>query len=147
LGDRQFSIDLNADGTAESAHFVAAGSGFLVFDRNADGRINDGREMFGPSSGDGFEELSRLDDDGNGWIDESDQSYARLRVWTKSAAGADQLLTLAETGVGAISLGRIATPFDLKDADNASRGEIRSSGIYLREDGSAGTIQQIDLAV
>ena len=50
-------------------------------------------------------------------------------------------------GLGAISLARVATPFELKDSRNHQQGEIRATGIYLREDGAAGTIQQIDLTV
>jgi hypothetical protein len=40
---------------------------------------------------------------------------------------------------------RIETPFDLKTNANALLGRIGSSGIFLQEDGAAGTIQQIDL--
>ena len=55
--------------------------------------------------------------------------------------------SLAAAGVGAISLAQVATPFELRDGENRSRGEVRSSGVYLRENGSAGTIQQIDLSI
>lgn len=147
LSDQKFSIDLDADGSSEEAHFVAAGSGFLVFDRNGDGRINSGREMFGATTGDGFAELAALDGDGNGWLDENDAGFAKLRVWTKAADGSDQLATLKDRGVGTLSLARIATPFDLKDNRNQSLGLIRSSGVYLSESGNAGSIQQIDLSV
>ena len=68
-------------------------------------------------------------------------------MWTKDSTGKDQLSTLKEANVGAISLARVATPFELKDSQNDQQGEIRATGIYLREDGAAGTIQQIDLTV
>ena len=98
-------------------------------------------------SGDGFAELATLDSDNNGWIDENDAAYEKLSVWTKDSTGKDQLSTLKEANVGAISLARVATPFELKDSQNDQQGEIRATGIYLREDGAAGTIQQIDLTV
>lgn len=147
LVDQRFSFDLNADGKEEQIAHLASGSAYLVFDRNSDGRINDGKEMFGPTSGDGFSELAALDDDGNGWIDENDRAFSELRLWQPDANGEGQLRTLQESGVGAISLARISTPFDLKGNDNQLLGQIRSSGIFLQESGMAGTIQQIDLTV
>ena len=50
-------------------------------------------------------------------------------------------------GVGAISLNTTASPFELRNSANQSLGSVRSTGLYLMEDGSAGTIQQIDLTV
>lgn len=147
LTSQRFKFDLNADGQAEEINFVTGGSGFLVLDRNGDGKANNGSELFGARSGDGFAELSALDSDHNGWIDESDAAYEQLRVWTKDAAGQDKLTTLREANVGALALARVATPFDLKDSNNALTGQIRSSGIFLQEDGKAGTMQQIDLTV
>ena len=147
LSSQTFKLDLDADGQQDEARFVAEGSGFLVFDRNANGRIDAANELFGPQTGDGFGELAQLDSDRNGWIDEADASYSKLQVWTKDAAGADRLQNLQQANVGAISLARLATPFSIKDGSNALLGEVRSSGVYLSEDGQARTIQQIDLAV
>lgn len=147
LLDQRFSFDLDADGTAENINRLTAGSGFLVFDRNGDGQANDGSELFGTKSGDGFADLAALDDDNNGWIDENDADYAALRVWTPEADGGGELRTLKDSNVGAIALARIATPFALRDSGNETLGKIRSSGIFLQESGGAGTIQQVDLSV
>jgi len=148
LTDRRFAFDLNADGTAsEQINFVTGGSGFLAFDRNADGAINNGSELFGTKTGDGFAELALLDSDNNGWIDENDAAYAQLSVWTRDEMGADTLRSLQEANVGAISLARVATPFDIRDGGNQTLGQIRSSGVFLKEDGQAGTMQQVDLTV
>lgn len=83
--------DLDADGMEDQISFVLPGSGFLALDLNGDGRINDGRELFGPETGDGFAELARYDEDGNQWIDENDPVFERLRIWTKDAEGRDVL--------------------------------------------------------
>ncbi len=147
LADQTFSIDLDGDGQRDTAHFVGPGSGFLVFDRNGDGRITQASELFGPRSGDGFAELARLDEDGNGWIDEADGTFGELQVWTRDASGADRLQTLQDLGVGALSVERTATPFELQDGAGTARGAIRSTGVYLTESGEAGTLQQIDLVV
>ncbi len=145
LTDQRFAFDLNADGNPEQINFLAPGSGFLVFDRNQDGAVNDGSELFGPTSNDGFQELAALDDDQNGWIDENDAAFGQLQVWTRDGTGDDRLQSLMAANVGAISLGHVATPFDIKNNDNRLLGKINSSGIFLQESGAAGTIQQIDL--
>ncbi|HSG23491.1 MAG TPA: VCBS repeat-containing protein [Azonexus sp.] len=145
LTDQRFAFDLNADGKTENINFVAPGSGFLAFDRNQDGKINNGSELFGPTTGDGFAELAKLDADKNGWIDENDAAFDKLEVWSRDSSGNEQRQSLAAAGVGAIALSRINTPFELKTDENETLGKIRTSGIFLHEDGEAGTIQQIDL--
>ena len=145
LTDQRFSFDLNADGQQEQINFVAPGSGFLVFDRNGDGKVNDGRELFGPTTGEGFQELATFDADGNNWIDENDAIFNQLKIWTRNAEGKDVLRTLREANVGAINLSHAATPFSIKNAANELQAQIRTSGTFLQEDGNAGTIQQIDL--
>jgi hypothetical protein len=147
LTDTAFSFDLEGDGQAEEVPLLAPGSGFLALDRNGDGRIADGTELFGPSSGDGFAELARLDSDGNQWIDENDPAYDQLRIWRPGANGAGAIATLRDQQVGAIYLGHADTPFALRTADNQPQGQITASGIYLNEDGTAGSIQQLDLSV
>nr|MBL8455935.1 hypothetical protein [Zoogloeaceae bacterium] len=147
LSDLRFAFDLDADGTLDQVPMLAGGTGFLAFDRNANGRIDDGKELFGPTTGAGFDELARLDSDGNGWIDEADPAFAQLRIWRPDANGEGTLQTLAEAGVGALYLGNAATPFDLRNGANETLGVMRSSSIYLRENGSVGTVSQIDLSV
>jgi hypothetical protein len=147
LTNAKVAFDLNADGTNENISFVADGSGFLALDRNGDGKINDGTELFGPQTGSGFAELAALDTDGNGWIDEADPAYSQLRVWSlDQSSGEAGLSTLAENGVGAIATSSVETPFALTNLDNALQGNIRATGIYLAESGQVGTIQHVDLA-
>jgi hypothetical protein len=147
LSGQRFCFDLNADGKSESIYGLGAGCAYLAIDRNADGRINDGSELFGPGSGDGFAELSKLDDDGNHWLDEGDAAYASMRVWGNDGLGTERLSSLREAGVGALYLGASETPFNLTDEDNQLLAHIRATGIYLNENGGAGTLQQIDLAL
>lgn len=143
LTDLRFDFDLDADGRLESLPVLARGSGYLCLDADGNGRIDDGRELFGALSGNGFADLKKLDADGNGWIDEADPVFAALGVWFPDG----ELKPLKETGVGALCLDSVRTPFALKDADNGTLGQIRRSGVYLAEDGGAGTLQQIDLGV
>ena len=146
LSDVRFAFDLDADGIKEQVP-LAGGRGMLAFDRNGNGRIDDGRELFGPTTGKGFEELAALDEDGNGWLDEADSAFAKLRLWRPDAEGAGTLLTMKDANAGAFYLGRVDTPFSLRNAANETLGEMRATSVYLREDGSAGTVSQVDLSV
>lgn len=147
LTNQRFSFDLNADEQADQINFATGGSGFLVFDKNADGTINDGSELFGAKTGNGLAELAAYDLDQNSWIDENDAIYQQLKVWSKDEAGNDQFYSLKEANVGAIYLKSISTPFDIKDAQNQLQAQIKSSGVYLYENGGIGTVQQVDLTV
>ena len=145
LTEERMAFDIDGDGEKDEIALLAPNSAYLALDRDGDGRINDGTELFGPESGDGFEELSRLDEDGNRWIDENDSSFDKLLLWSPAGEGADSLRTLTESNVGAIYLGRVNTQFSLKDSSNELQGEVRTSSVYLNEDGTPGTIQQLDL--
>ena len=146
--DQKFLFDLDSDGEEEEISFAGKGSGFLALDRNGDGRIGDGSELFGTKSGDGFKDLAAFDEDGNGWIDENDSIYSKLKVWTKDEDGNDYLINLKDADVGAIYLDNADTQFSLKDGNNRLNGEIKKTGIYLHEStGAAGTLNHIDLAV
>lgn len=143
----RFEFDLTLDGKPEELTFVGAGSGFLALDRNGDGIINDGSELFGPRTGNGFAELAALDADGNGWLDANDPLFHQLRIWMKDRHGNDYLYTLAEKGIGAILLDSTKTPFSLYDQTAAPQGQLRETSIYLSESGRAGTVQHLDYLV
>ena len=96
LTERNFQFDLDCDGEMNQISFVGSGSGFLCLDLNEDGRINDGSELFGPRTGNGFAELAAYDEDGNGWIDEADSIYERLRIWTRDAQARTSCLLWAQ---------------------------------------------------
>ncbi len=145
LTTTRFDFDIDSDGRQDQIAFVGPNSGFLALDRNNDGKVNDGRELFGAATGEGFAELAAYDQDGNQWIDENDAIYQNLRIWSKDGQGNDQLVGLGERGVGAIYLGHVTSPFSLKDSENVLVGQIRESGVFLNESGAVGTVQQIDL--
>lgn len=142
-----FAFDLDADGKAENIAQLNAGSAYLALDRNQDGQINDGLELFGTQNGDGFADLAQFDQDRNNWIDEGDAVFAQLKLWLKDASGQDQLVDLNRFGIGALYLGRAQADFSLNDAQNQPLGQIRAHGIYLNENGGGGTLQQVDLLV
>ncbi len=147
LTDQKYYFDLDHDGIDDQISFLTNGSGFLALDKNEDGVINDGRELFGPNSGNGFDDLKEYDVDHNGWIDESDPIFDKLRIWSKDHLGNDHLIAIGERGIGAIYLGSVSTEFDLLGRDYLSDGEVKESGIYLYESGVVGSIHHIDLSI
>lgn len=147
LTDNKISFDIDYDGKSDQISTLAQGSGFLSLDINNDGKINDGSELFGTRNNDGFADLAKYDQDNNGWIDENDDIFDKLRIWVKDEDDNDVLFALGEKGIGAIYLGNVNTDFALKNNQNVEQGEIRKTGIFLKEDGGVGTIQHLDLVV
>jgi len=147
LTGEKFQFDLTMDGNLDTLAVLAEGSGFLAIDRNGDGIINDGSELFGPSTGCGFSELRKYDTDGNGWIDANDEIFDKLVVWKRDKDGNDIVYTLKELGIGAIFLGDISTEFSFKDETNETLGVMRSTSFFLKSCGGAGTLSHIDLAM
>ncbi len=147
LTEKKYSFDLDADGKEDQISFAGKGSGFLALDKNGDGKINDGKELFGTQSGDGFKDLASYDDDGNGWIDENDDIFNKLRIWTKDEKGNDKLLALGEVGIGAIYLDNVKTSMDIVGGDGKKNGQVAATGLFLRENGLAGSIQHVDIAI
>jgi len=145
--EARFNFDLSGDGVQEKLPMLASGSTFLALDRNGNGQIDNGTELFGVQSGNGFAYLAQFDQDGNGVIDEGDSVFAELRLFRPGEA----LLTLGDKQIGAIFLNATATPFMHLAANQGTDGEspavLRQTGLYLTEDGKAGTVQQVDLRV
>ena len=119
------AFDLDADGTPERLAWTAprADDAWLALDRDGDGRIADGRELFGnhtpqgtPPQGkqpNGFSALAEYDEparggDGDGIIDSRDAVFASLRLWQDAdhdgVSEAGELRPLPALGVTAIGL-------------------------------------------
>lgn len=147
LSDQTFFFDIDADGELDEVSELSAGSGYLALDKNGDGQINDGTELFGTASGNGFADLAAYDEDHNGFIDEGDAIFQKLKIWALDENGNKQLYSLTEKGVGAICLQSAATDFDLTGENDQLNGRIRNTGIFLYENGAVGSIQHVDLAL
>jgi len=147
VSDQHFYFDLDCDGEEDNISLLTKACGFLALDKNEDGIINDGSELFGALTGDGFKELAVFDLDGNGWIDENDEVFNHLKIWKKNDDGTDELVGLGVAGIGAIYLGNVDTSLTLRGTEGSTLGAVRETGIYLNEDGTAGTIQHVDLAI
>ncbi len=115
------SFDIDADGVLDQIAWTRAGrlDGFLAFDRNGNGTIDDGSELFGDSTllpngsraRNGFEALFAFDSfDGNqnGFIDPGDPIFTELSVWVDmdhdGRVGTDELRSLRALKIAALSL-------------------------------------------
>ena len=135
-------FDLFADGRSVHTGWVSSSDGLLVLDRNQDGQITDGSELFGTSTRlgngataqDGYAALRELDSNADGVIDSRDARFADLRVWVDSnsdaTSQATELKTLSAAGVASISLQNTA---DLSK-DNGNLVALTST--YQTTDGS-----------
>lgn len=146
LNDTLFEFDLEGNGKTGQYASLSSGSGYLVFDRNGNGKVDDGTELFGPQSGSGFGELAHYDDDGNGWIDANDEIFQSLSVWVQTAEGGEELRSLEEVGVRALYVDSVEDRFTLTNGQGVPLGQIKAAGIYLTTDGEVRTLEELDLA-
>lgn len=145
LEETCFAFDIDCDGKNDQISQLSSGSGFLALDKNDNGTVDDGSELFGTESGNGFADLAEYDEDGNDWIDEGDDIFNSLRVWSTDGENS-QLVALGESGIGAIYLGSADSDFIYRNGTGESLGALRSTGMFLNEDGSVGNISQVDFA-
>jgi ALTTAQ repeat-containing protein len=111
------SFDLNATGSAAKHGWTSSGDGLLVMDRNHDGTINNGTELFGTGTvlangqraGDGYSALRELDSDHDGKITAADANFKELQVWVDGngdgITDGGELKTLASLGIIELDLG------------------------------------------
>ena len=83
-------FDHDGDGHKQGTGWLHGDDGWLVYDRNGDGQINNGRELFGDNTlkydgsgkcADAFEALAQEDTNGDGVVNHLDANWASLKVW------------------------------------------------------------------
>ena len=148
LSELKFEFDLDSDGNDDLIPMLKQGAGYLALDKNDNGLIDDGAELFGTDSGNGFKDLAKYDKDHNNWIDENDEVFHKLKIWQKDDTGGNKLVSLVDLNVGAIYLGDVQSGFKYQNGINNTEAIQKSNGIFLKEDGSgAGIVSSIDIVI
>ena len=138
-------FDLDNNGFAEKTSWVGAKEGLLAYDKNGDGIINGGNELFGDRTlmkdgktlaSSGFAALAEYDDNKDGKIDSNDAIYTLLRIWQDSdgdgIASAGELKQLVDLGIVSIGLSYNNTGV----TDGANNIQVRT-GTFTLADGSS----------
>jgi hypothetical protein len=154
FSNNKIEFDLDNNGILDNIASATGGTVFLAYDKNGNGLIDNGSELFGPSTGNGYTELSALDQDHNNWIDENDPVFKDLKLWQRNADGSDSIKSLKEMNVGALYTKGAETLFTLA-ANNQSTtmfdsqaiGVVRETGLFVKETGEIGIMQEIDLKI
>lgn len=141
--NRAVRFDLDADGKHEQISVPTGDDGLLALDRNGNGRIDDGRELFGDQHGaaNGFAELRKYDDNSDGRIDAEDAVFERLSLLRFDAQGRQSSQSLSQAGVSAIHLQARDVQIALGAYD-----EIAQLGHFDFADGRSGQAADLLLA-
>lgn len=145
LSDKTVSFDLDADGVLDDMPTLSAGAAFLAIDKNNNGEIDNGTELFGSQTGNGFFELAEYDSNQDGFINQHDDVFNQLLVWQPGHG--DKLTNLSDTDVDTLSLQAVTTEFQFTNSKNELLGQMRQSSVYAKEDGSVGSLHQVDLVI
>ncbi|NGZ06664.1 MAG: hypothetical protein G8237_09940, partial [Magnetococcales bacterium] len=138
-------FDHDGDGVKAGTGWIRPDDGWLVLDRNGNGTIDSGGELFGVNTlkvdgqlaRDGFDALRELDDNQDGRIDQQDGDFAALQIWRDlnqdGISQSAELTTLADHGIMAIGVSSIPVRIDL------GSGNIQTAaGTFTYADGRTG---------
>ncbi len=140
-------FDHDADGIKSATGWIKASDAFLVLDRNNNGTIDTGRELFGDATPlyagglatDGFAALAQEDTNHDGRVDAADARFNNLRLWTDlnqdGISQTGELSTLAQKSVAALMVAKTENAVVL-----ANGNQIADLGGFIRTDGSGGTL-------
>jgi hypothetical protein len=145
-----------ADGDSSPRDWITAETPWLVLDRDGDGRIDDGRELFGSmtrlpdghTAQNGFEALRVLDTNHDGRITPADAAWSRLRLWSDAnqdrRSQASELRSLASFGIDALELDFTVVP----RCDDRGNCEMERAAFWYRDHGvrRRGRIVDVHLA-
>ncbi|MCF8183542.1 MAG: hypothetical protein K9J43_01045, partial [Polynucleobacter sp.] len=148
-------FDHDKNGFSELTGWVGKDDGLLVLDRNGNGQIDDGGELFGNNTilangslaSNGYKALMELDANQDGSIDISDSAYSTLRVWkdgnSDGAVDDGELMTLEQAGVESISTGYSSRPAHFDDFGNWVPNNPDDIDIYGNEHRQIGSFTKV----
>lgn len=144
-------FDFEGDGIKTPTGWVSADDGLLVLDRNNNGSIDNGSELFsdytpladGTVATNGVDALRSIDSSGDGLISADDAQFANLRVWRDldqdGVSDSNELSALNQLGITAID-----TNARVPTQTNLGNGNIIEETIsYYKADGTTGTVGEV----
>jgi Ca2+-binding RTX toxin-like protein len=143
-------FDHNGDGVKVNTGWIASDDGMLVLDRNSNGTIDNGTELFGNSTPlyaggtavDGFAALTQEDTNPDGMINNLDAQWGNLRVWRDlnqdGISQTGELFTLDELGITSINVTKTNTTQNLADGNR-----IIGTGTFTKADSSTGNMADV----
>ena len=145
-------FDQNGDGVKRATGWVASDDGLLALDRNGNGTIDNGTELFGNNTitADGTAEsglaaLADLDTNADGLVNASDAQFANLQVWRDlnrdGISQSNELFTLNNLGISSLSTGGT---LDV-NTDLGNGNSIVNNGSFTWADGSKGNMADLAL--
>ncbi len=137
-------FDFQGDGEKQRTAFIQGDDALLFLDRDHQGVVRDGRQLFGNTDGyaNGFEKLRQHDDNGDGVIDEQDAVFEELRLWVErngnGVCEAEETLSLREAGITSINL-----HYENTRVEDGKGNLIGQAGGFTRTDGSQGAAADV----
>ncbi|WP_298644134.1 calcium-binding protein, partial [uncultured Cardiobacterium sp.] len=140
-------------GIRTATGWVHGNDGILVYDRNGDGKINDGGEIFGDNTllkngktaAHGFEAAADLDDNGDGKLDAADSAFNKLGVWRdlnhNGISEEGEIFALKDLRIQSLNLG-----YTQADKDLGNGNTLAEVGSYTDEDGNEHIMGDLHLA-
>jgi Ca2+-binding RTX toxin-like protein len=148
LASSKVLFDHDADGIKTRTGWAGPDDGFVVLDRNGNGVVDDGRELFGDATplnhdgsmdstagiaAHGFAALEQEDSNASGAVEAGDARWGKLRIWQDlNQDGLSQpaeLNTLDALGISAINLANTELNSALPDGNQINRmGSFRRAG-------------------
>jgi len=136
-------FDVTADGKLDSTAWVKGNTALLTYDRNGNGVIDNGSELFGDQNGaaDGFEELGKYDTNGDRKITILDPIFKALKLYRDlngdGKMSKNEFSTLSELGIKALNLNFMRASADING------NSLILNGSFEREDGSTGQLADV----
>ena len=147
-------FDHDGDGVLTQTGWAGANDALLVWDRNGNGAIDTGAELFGDFTPmpngtlapNGFAALAALDSNGDGVIDASDPAFHELKLWRDTSqdgkTDSGELSSLADAGIVSLNLANT-----LKNQNLANGNQLTREGSFTRLDGTTGGMGEFKLAL
>ena len=139
-------FDINGDGKKELTSWITGDDAFLALDRNLNGKIDNGKELFGDQNGafNGFLELAKLDWDKNGILNLKDPMFKRLLLFRdlnrNGISEKGELTPLYKAGISSINLNYLKLKLTYKSS------LLTSVSIYQKNNGEKGLIGDFKLS-